>query len=190
MVFRSNKQNVKETSTGGSKSGLKEEIKDEDDLSIDIVLSSSKTTLEKTSKRTAIKRKAQDQNDEETSAEKSTGMKVAKVFLEDYGPQLNYAYAMWKKNSKVLDRATIGGQSTANPSEWSCENVCSFILKIVDDEMVATKFKENEIDGAAFICLHQDDLINLMNIKIGTAIKIYNRILHLRQETALTFIKT
>lgn len=141
-------------------------------------------------KKKAIKRKAPVPNDEESAAEKTNEIKVAKVFLEDYGPQLNYAHELWKKNSKVLDRATLEGSSTGSPLAWSCENVCSFVSKIVNDEAVVTKFKDHEVDGAAFVCLHQDDLLNLMNIKLGSAIKIYNRILHLRQETLLKFVQT
>lgn len=116
-------------------------------------------------------------------------VKVFKTFLEDYGPQLNYSYNLWKENSRIFKRAEIDDFSTKNPTEWSCQNVATFIGKFVDDPEVIAKFREQEVDGAALICLCQDDLINLMNIKSGPAIKIYNRILHLRDVVMTKFMK-
>lgn len=114
---------------------------------------------------------------------------IPQDFLKDYGPQINYSYNLWKKNSEVLDRAVIDADFTGNPMEWNVENVCSFIRRILDDAKTVEKFREHDIDGAAFVSMCQDDLINLMDIKLGAAVKIYNRILHLRQEIILKFLK-
>jgi lethal(3)malignant brain tumor-like protein len=116
-------------------------------------------------------------------------MKVSKAFIEDYGPQLNYSFNLWKRNSKVLARATIDDAITENPSKWSIENVHDFVTSITDDPVIAEKFQEQEIDGSGFVCLCQDDLVRLMGIKMGPAIKIYNRIMHLREQIQLKFTK-
>lgn len=114
---------------------------------------------------------------------------VLNHFLEDYGPQLNYSYELWTKNSKVLSGAELQGEFTENPLKWSVSKVGSFIKKITTDAKVVEKFTENEIDGQALTCLCQEDLTNLLELKMGVAIKIYNRILHLRQEVMLKFFK-
>lgn len=116
-------------------------------------------------------------------------LKVSKDFIKDYGPQLNYSFNLWKRNSKVLARATIDDAITDNPTQWSTENVYDFVSSITDDMGIAAKFQEQEIDGAAFICLCQEDLVQLMGIKMGPAIKIFNRIMHLREEVQLKFTK-
>lgn len=114
-------------------------------------------------------------------------IKVVKHFLEDYGPQINYAYNLWTTNSKVLDKAIITDDDlTENPMKWTIEDVCTFFVKFCDEETTA-KFYAQKVDGEALLSLCQKDLINLMNIKVGPAIKIYNRILHLRQEVMTKF---
>lgn len=144
--------------------------------------------VERITKRNKRKRKAPTPAAEETQEEVNKKIKVSKEFLEDYGPQLNYSYKLWTKNSKVLDRATIEDISTKNPMEWSVEDVSSFIKKIDSDGELASKFQEQAIDGSAFLSMNKNDLMDLMNIKLGVAVKICNRILHLRQEVVLKFI--
>lgn len=124
-----------------------------------------------------------------TADEEQKAFKVATTFASDYGPQIGYSLELWKKNSKVLDRAPVADMSTGNPMEWSVAEVSSFIQKITNDAKTVEKFQAQEIDGATFVCLCQEDLLHLMNIKMGIAIKIYNRILHLREEILLKFIK-
>ena len=116
-------------------------------------------------------------------------LKTSKKFVEDYGPQLNYSYNVWKRNSRVLSRATIEDAITKNPMNWTNENVRDFVYRITDDDEVAEKFIEQEIDGTSFICMCQNDMMKLLSIKMGPAIKIYNRILHLREEIQLKFTK-
>lgn len=167
------------------------EVKNEDEASLDYDFEQEDETsvkAEKVATKNTAKRKA-------AASETSTGDETKKVrfpktFLKDYGPQLTYSYELWKKNSKVLDRAAIdGGGFANNPTEWSVKNVCSFISRITDDAATIAKFQDQEIDGAAFVSMSQDDLVELMNIKIGLAIKIYNRIMHLREEIMLNFMK-
>lgn len=117
---------------------------------------------------------------------KSSSSSNMPTFLKDYGPQLNYSYTLWKKNSRVLDRAAV--DSTENPMDWSTYKVCKYVQNITNSVEITKKFQDQDIDGCAFICLGQDDLVNLLNLKAGPAIKLYNRILHIREEISVKFL--
>lgn len=143
-------------------------------------------------KRVAKKRKLSITNDivNDTHVyEPKAQMRCLNEFIQEYGPQMKYSYNLWKKNSKVLERASVDHDSTENPLDWSIYKVCKFVTKITNDSEVAKKFHDQDIDGSAFLCLNQDDLVNMMSIKIGPAIKIFNRILHVREEVNEKFIK-
>ena len=45
---------------------------------------------------------------------------------------------------------------------------------------VCTYYFFQQIDGEAFLLLNQSDIVKIMNIKLGPALKIYNSILMLR----------
>lgn len=176
---------------------MKQEIEDEDDISMDVELPPVEVVMQK--KRVGRKRKLPAPEVEEEVEEAKTEVEeaappkkkpsVLTSFLEEYGPQLNYSYELWTKNSKVLDRAELQGEFTENPLKWSVAKVGRFIKKVANDPKIAEKFTEQDIDGEALACLCQDDLTNLLGLKMGIAIKIYNRILHLRQEVILKFFK-
>ncbi|CAG9799473.1 unnamed protein product [Chironomus riparius] len=121
----------------------------------------------------------------EDEGEKKVKIRVIQHFLAEYGPQMNYAYDLWTKNSKILDKAMITDLSE-NPIKWNVDDVCTFLVKFCDEE-TAAKFYAQKIDGEALLGLCQKDLVTLMDIKIGPAIKIYNRILWLRQEVLTKF---
>lgn len=123
----------------------------------------------------------------EDDGERKVKIRVIQHFLEEYGPQLNYAYNLWTKNSKVLDKAMITDEDLSeNPIKWNVDDVCTFLVKFCDEE-TAAKFLAQKVDGEALLGLCQKDLVSLMDIKIGPAIKIYNRILWLRQEVMTKF---
>lgn len=164
---------------------LKQEVNDYEDMSRDVTADEESSTEVKVTKQRGRKRKSAPEAPEDTNKR----LKTSKTFIEDYGPQLNYSFNLWKRNSKVLARATIDDAITDNPSQWSIENVHDYVNSITDDLDIAGKFQEQEIDGAAFLCLCQEDLTLLMGIKMGPAIKIYNRIMHLREEVQLKFTK-
>lgn len=116
-------------------------------------------------------------------------IKIVEDFLRGYGPQLNYTFKLWQINSKVLDEAiSIEDNLSENPLKWSVDDVCTFIIKFCDEE-TAAKFYAQKIDGEALLGLWYNDLIALMEIKMGPATKIYNRIMHLRQEVVTKFIE-
>lgn len=200
--LRSAKSNNKEIVLNGSRNMIGnfaiKDVRDVEDVvqfveenSMDVQEAES-SEVEKGLKKRGRKRKPVTVKVEETENEPETQPqtpKVAKAFIEDYGPTLNYTYQLWKKNSKILDRASIGGEITGNPIEWNIQAVCAFVERITGDPQTASKFEEQAIDGHAFVLLSQDDIVSLLNIKMGSAVKIYNRILHMREEIVQKFIK-
>ncbi|RXM35938.1 Lethal(3)malignant brain tumor-like protein 3, partial [Acipenser ruthenus] len=55
--------------------------------------------------------------------------------------------------------------------------VASFVHSLPGCEEQAKQFKEEQIDGKAFLLLSQVDIVKIMSVKLGPALKIYNSIL-------------
>ncbi|XP_031559011.1 uncharacterized protein LOC116295329 [Actinia tenebrosa] len=62
---------------------------------------------------------------------------------------------------------------------WTAKNVADFI-SATDCSESAKIFIEQDIDGKAVLLLSQNLFINRLNLKLGTAIKLYNHIANLR----------
>lgn len=121
---------------------------------------------------------------------KNYRIRASKRHVQDYGPQLLYSHKLWTKNSKILDHlANKEYELTKNPLNWSVLEVSNYISRLPNCSNLVKTFVNEEIDGAALLCLCQDDLTNLLNIKLGAAIKIYNRIIFLREEVTQRFIE-
>ncbi|KAL5969789.1 Polyhomeotic-like protein 3 [Taenia solium] len=67
------------------------------------------------------------------------------------------------------------------PHAWTAEMVGSFIATLPGCQNLARAFIENEIDGAALLCLEQHDLMSILKLKLGPAVKIFGAIRTLRQ---------
>lgn len=131
-----------------------------------------------TAPRHSAKRQKSNQSDRD-----KININVAKHFLKDYGPQLSRAQRLRLVNSENLGEPKI----MKNPITWSVKDVCEYIRKIPNCENLTDLFRNEEINGYAFINLNQDDLQACLSIKTGPAVKIYNRILYLRGLTLIEF---
>ncbi|KAM4718106.1 lethal(3)malignant brain tumor-like protein 4 isoform 2-T2 [Anableps anableps] len=60
---------------------------------------------------------------------------------------------------------------------WSVQQVSDFIESLPGCEEQAQQFRDEQIDGRAFLLLTQRDIVRIMSIKLGPALKIYNSIL-------------
>lgn len=69
----------------------------------------------------------------------------------------------------------------SSPSQWSMENVCSFIGSLPGCHELAAEFRSQEIDGQALLLLTEDHLMSAMNIKLGPALKICAHINSLKE---------
>lgn len=81
----------------------------------------------------------------------------------------------WEQHCKLLPG--LEGLSASNVALWSTEQVCEFVHSLPGCEEQAKQFLDEQIDGRAFLLLTQRDIVRIMSIKLGPALKIYNSIL-------------
>lgn len=90
----------------------------------------------------------------------------------------------WPKHSEFLNVYT---EYQKRPISWSPSEVAQFIETLPTGRNYADVFEKNDIDGEALLLLSQNDIIDLLNIKVGPAIKLYNSIVLLRRNVAKRF---
>ncbi|XP_067677718.1 lethal(3)malignant brain tumor-like protein 3 isoform X2 [Haliotis asinina] len=81
----------------------------------------------------------------------------------------------WEQHSKLLpgvDKIRAG-----TVSKWTITEVADFVQTLPGCEEQGKVFQEEQIDGEAFLLLNQTDIVKIMNIKLGPALKIFNSIL-------------
>lgn len=66
--------------------------------------------------------------------------------------------------------------SSRDPAKWTVQDVFEFIRALPGCESYADEFQRQEIDGQALLLLKEDHLMTAMNMKLGPALKIINRI--------------
>ncbi|XP_034027608.1 lethal(3)malignant brain tumor-like protein 1 isoform X2 [Thalassophryne amazonica] len=81
----------------------------------------------------------------------------------------------WEQHCKLLPG--VQGIHASQVAAWSVEEVFRFVWNLTGCEEQARLFKEEMIDGEAFLLLTQTDIVKIMSIKLGPALKIYNAIL-------------
>ncbi|XP_078423484.1 lethal(3)malignant brain tumor-like protein 4 [Cetorhinus maximus] len=84
-------------------------------------------------------------------------------------------YLCWKQHSKLLPE--VAGHTAKKVAKWSIEEVANFVQSLPGCKEQAIIFREEQIDGEAFLLLTQTDIVKIMSIKLGPALKIYNSIL-------------
>lgn len=81
----------------------------------------------------------------------------------------------WDQHCKLLPG--VSGVQASRVTHWSVEEVADFIHSLPGCEEQAKQFREEQIDGKAFLLLTQRDIVKIMSVKLGPALKIYNSIL-------------
>ncbi|KAJ8372082.1 hypothetical protein AAFF_G00294960 [Aldrovandia affinis] len=81
----------------------------------------------------------------------------------------------WEQHCKLLPG--VSGIHASMVAAWSVEEVFGFVQNLTGCEEQARLFKDEMIDGEAFLLLTQTDIVKIMSIKLGPALKIYNAIL-------------
>ncbi|XP_009290631.1 lethal(3)malignant brain tumor-like protein 3 isoform X2 [Danio rerio] len=84
----------------------------------------------------------------------------------------------WEKHGKLLPEAL--GLTAKRVSKWNTEEVASFVRGLPGCREHAPTFRKEQIDGEAFLLLTQSDIVKILSIKLGPALKIYNSILMLK----------
>uniref|UniRef100_A0A8C3V4A8 Lethal(3)malignant brain tumor-like protein 1 n=1 Tax=Catharus ustulatus TaxID=91951 RepID=A0A8C3V4A8_CATUS len=81
----------------------------------------------------------------------------------------------WEQHCKLLPG--VAGITAATVAKWTIDEVFSFVHTLTGCEDQAKLFKDEMIDGEAFLLLTQADIVKIMSVKLGPALKIYNAIL-------------
>ncbi|MEE6527714.1 hypothetical protein FKM82_029294 [Ascaphus truei] len=81
----------------------------------------------------------------------------------------------WEQHCHLLPG--VAGISANTVSKWSTAEVFSFVQTLTGCEDQARLFREEMIDGEALLLLTQIDIVKILCIKLGPALKIYNSIL-------------
>ncbi|XP_077209269.1 lethal(3)malignant brain tumor-like protein 3 isoform X4 [Paroedura picta] len=81
----------------------------------------------------------------------------------------------WEQQSKLLPG--VAGIPASKVSKWSTDEVSEFIRSLPGCEEHGKVFKDEQIDGEAFLLMTQADIVKIMSIKLGPALKIFNSIL-------------
>lgn len=81
----------------------------------------------------------------------------------------------WEQHCRLLPG--VAGISASTVSKWSTEEVFNFVQTLTGCEDQARLFKDEMIDGQALLLLTQTDIVKILCIKLGPAVKIYNSIL-------------
>lgn len=76
-----------------------------------------------------------------------------------------------------------------NPMNWNRDEVATFVSQLPNCSMLGTTFAEHDIDGLALLSLRQSDMIDIMGLSMGSAIKVFNRIVLLREECNTHYIR-
>ncbi|NXX58640.1 LMBL1 protein, partial [Scopus umbretta] len=84
----------------------------------------------------------------------------------------------WEQHCKLLPE--VSGLTAKHVAKWTVEEVVSFIQRLPGCKEQASVFREEQIDGEAFLLLNQSDIVKILSIKLGPALKIYNAILMFR----------
>lgn len=85
----------------------------------------------------------------------------------------------WGRHSKFL-RKYISNE--VDPRLWTYRDVISFVAAIPCCENNTDVFKRERIDGEALLSLSQKDIVSLLKLKMGPAVKLYNSIVLLRRQ--------
>ncbi|XP_036899994.1 lethal(3)malignant brain tumor-like protein 1 [Sturnira hondurensis] len=81
----------------------------------------------------------------------------------------------WEQHCKLLPG--VAGISASTVAKWTIDEVSGFVQTLTGCEDQARLFRDEMIDGEAFLLLTQADIVKIMSVKLGPALKIYNAIL-------------
>lgn len=115
-------------------------------------------------------------------------LQVSASFLLENRKALSELRDQWMDRLKPLRPIQVLA-SLKNPLNWSKEEVAKFVSQLPNCSTLGPIFMENDIDGLAFLSLRQSDMIDIMGLSTGAAIKVFNRIMLLREECNAHYIR-
>lgn len=115
-------------------------------------------------------------------------LQVSASFLLENRKTLSELRDQWIDRLKPIRPVQVLA-AAKNPLNWSKEEVAKFVSQLPNCPTLGSIFIENDIDGLAFLSLRQSDMIDIMGLSMGTALKVFNRIMLLREECNTHFIR-
>lgn len=85
----------------------------------------------------------------------------------------------WEKHCKNL-QPFLQDIKPPDVLRWTPDKVAEFVNTIPGCQDIGQKFADELIDGEAFLLLNQQDLLKVLNVKLGPAVKIYNSVILIR----------
>lgn len=114
-------------------------------------------------------------------------LQVSSKFLLDNAESLTPLHDKWQ--AKLQDQNMVRLSAAAkNPLNWTVDEVAEFVSRLPHCSTLGSVFIEHGIDGMAFLSLRQHDMMNIMGLSFGSTIKVFNRIIYLRQECNAHYI--
>jgi hypothetical protein len=136
-------------------------------------------------KKKKILRLIQKQREEAKATERAIALHHGihrSIFLPSTPPQpANDVPFGWDQHIKLLPG--VPDNQADSLSQWSVQQVAEFVSQLPGCEDLGRHFRREQIDGESFLLLTQSDIVRIMKIKLGPAIKIYNSILMIRNNT-------
>lgn len=115
-------------------------------------------------------------------------LQVATRHLIDNSANLSILHDQWLEKLQPIASVQIQA-SIKNPLNWSVAEVADFVSQLPKCTQLGDIFVEHEIDGLAFLSLRQSDMTKRMGMSLGAAIKVFNRIVLLREECNAKYIQ-
>lgn len=115
-------------------------------------------------------------------------LQVSANFLLENRKVLSELRDQWIERMKPLQQVQIVA-AAKNPMNWTKDEVAKFVSQLPNCFNLGSVFIENDIDGFAFLALRTRDMIDMMGLSTGAAIKVFNRIMLLREECNTHYIR-
>lgn len=115
-------------------------------------------------------------------------LQVATRHLLSNSANLSILHDKWLEKLQPLKPVQVLADRK-NPLNWTIREVADFVSKLPNCLPLGRVFVDHEIDGLAFLSLRQSDMTNRMGLSLGAAIKVFNRIVLLREECNVKYIK-
>lgn len=138
----------------------------------------------------AISRNSQQISDDESNGSSSTHTKRSRqaiversVLASDYDPRPGSRTPPdWKLYCpNIMEILNDLPSLDSDPRNWSQSNVQEFVKKVVQCRDIAWSFCKHRIGGEAFLMLSQEEMVDILGLKLGPAIKVYSTVLQLRK---------
>ncbi|XP_076266492.1 lethal (3) malignant brain tumor isoform X1 [Rhynchophorus ferrugineus] len=117
-----------------------------------------------------------DDTDDNKDNDQELLMAKAQKLIED-SQVLPAEKESWRRHSTFLGEYVSTGD---NPWDWTPGDVAEFVAGIPGCDTKTDLFIENDIDGESLLHLSQCDILQLLHLKVGPAVKLYSSVVLLR----------